>query len=320
MELRRIGAVALGGLVLGLGLDVPPASATLAPGASMQVNPTSTTPGSTVTVSGSGCLGNYEIQVRLDQGLPVATSGDPSDDSWSVQLPVPAATAPGSHQITATCDSYDNVDHYAPVTLTVVAAATSTSTTSTTSPSGASAAIGVRSVPQGGTFDFQGGGFNPGETVDVTIFSDPVKVASVTANASGSVSGRATVPTSVDPGTHRLELKGASSGKVASVTFTVSAAGTAAVAAAGAGLPDTGSSSTGPTSVAAMSALVVGAILVITAARVRTGAMASIAAAQAQARAEHRPLPSSAIALATVLVGVGLARSRKTTRSGRSRS
>lgn len=132
--------MAVGGLgaALGFGLaTAAPAAATLLPGASMQVSPTSVPAGGAVTVSGSGCAGNYEIQVRVGQGAPVATNGDASDDTWSVRVPIPAATAPGTYAVTAACDSYNEVDFYPERSVTVVAATTRTAgggTTTTTAP------------------------------------------------------------------------------------------------------------------------------------------------------------------------------------------
>ncbi|HRQ00052.1 MAG TPA: hypothetical protein PK781_06290 [Terrimesophilobacter sp.] len=64
----------------------------------------------------------------------------------------------------------------------------------------------------GGTMTVEGGGFYPGETVELVLHSTPVTVATVTANALGGFSTTAAIPTNVPPGAHTLVATGAASG------------------------------------------------------------------------------------------------------------
>lgn len=69
-----------------------------------------------------------------------------------------------------------------------------------------------------------GGGFEAGETVNVTVFSDPVNVGAVPADAAGEIEAAFNLPASVDPGSHTIRLTGADSGVVVSAPLTVTAA------------------------------------------------------------------------------------------------
>ncbi len=75
-----------------------------------------------------------------------------------------------------------------------------------------------------------GGGFESGETVSVTVLSDPVNVGSVIASAAGEVESAFTLPSTVPPGAHTIRLAGASSGVVVTTPLTVTAAQVATTA------------------------------------------------------------------------------------------
>ncbi|MDP1793074.1 MAG: terpene cyclase/mutase family protein [Acidimicrobiales bacterium] len=77
---------------------------------------------------------------------------------------------------------------------------------------------------QGDPVTVTGGGFEAGETVSITILSDPVDVGSVPASAAGEVNSSFTVPASVPAGSHTIRLAGASSGVVVTAPLTVTAA------------------------------------------------------------------------------------------------
>lgn len=60
----------------------------------------------------------------------------------------------------------------------------------------------------GGSVSVSGGGFTPGEVVDVWLFSTPVLLGSVTVDADGSFAGRLALPADVAEGEHTLQLNG----------------------------------------------------------------------------------------------------------------
>ena len=80
------------------------------------------------------------------------------------------------------------------------------------------------SVVQGGTLRVTGNGYEAGETVAITLHSDPVAVAELTADDSGSFRASVTIPSSAPVGDHRLVAEGASSGLSAEVALEVTAA------------------------------------------------------------------------------------------------
>lgn len=80
-------------------------------------------------------------------------------------------------------------------------------------------------VAQGGTLRFTAGGFAPGESVTATVYSDPIVIGTVAADADGVVTFAWAVPENFPAGEHTLELVGEISGTV-EITFTVSESGT----------------------------------------------------------------------------------------------
>ena len=64
------------------------------------------------------------------------------------------------------------------------------------------------SVTSGGTVEVEASGFWPGEQVTVDLHSDPVQLATLTADANGTVSGSLVIPASTPPGDHTLVLTG----------------------------------------------------------------------------------------------------------------
>jgi hypothetical protein len=68
-------------------------------------------------------------------------------------------------------------------------------------------------------------GFQPGEAVTVTLYSDPITLGTYLANSAGTVTVTWTMPTTVAAGSHRLVFAGAASGSVEKA-FTVTSTGT----------------------------------------------------------------------------------------------
>lgn len=95
--------------------------------------------------------------------------------------------------------------------------------------------LDATSIQQGGIISGSAGGFDPNSHSVATVFSDPVALGTVQANAQGVGSFSFRLPMSVTPGSHRIELRGVNPGgatHLASANFTVVAAQVA--------LPDTG--------------------------------------------------------------------------------
>ncbi|HUP70282.1 MAG TPA: LPXTG cell wall anchor domain-containing protein [Acidimicrobiales bacterium] len=142
-------------------------------------------------------------------------------------------------------------------------------------------------VPPGGQFVGQGCA-SPRSTVNLTLFSHPKPLGSVTADATGFFRGSFTVPCDAEPGAHTVRTTG---GLESSAGINVSGEGAGICAASvgggqdtggqtgGAGnersrdrgdLPRTGSSSTAPLAAAGIGLVLIGAATAITARRRRS--------------------------------------------------
>lgn len=79
------------------------------------------------------------------------------------------------------------------------------------------------SVVAGGQVTITATGFAPGETVDATLYSMPRPLGAFTADGDGGVVAEVTVPADLEPGLHRIELVGRTSGVRVSVPIEVTA-------------------------------------------------------------------------------------------------
>lgn len=227
-SVRAIAAVILGFTMIGGGFASAEGQQLSAP----TVTPSEAAPGETVTISGGGCHGSpAEVIVKVADWAPV-TDAELNDGSWSVKVTVPADAAPGSKTVAATCDYYSGTTEYPAATLKVVAKDNEDSAKATVT-------VDVDSVVAGGSLTVNGGGFDAGEKVSATLFSDPVKLGELTADSDGAVSDTLTIPVTVAAGVHRLELRGLSSDRVASTEITVTEAS--------GGTPTDGTTPTGTT-------------------------------------------------------------------------
>ncbi len=66
------------------------------------LTPSTTTPGSSVTVIGFGCGANQTVQISID-GQIVATTTSLNDGKGSFQSSFPAPQVPGQYTVTASC-------------------------------------------------------------------------------------------------------------------------------------------------------------------------------------------------------------------------
>ncbi|MBD8101232.1 OmpL47-type beta-barrel domain-containing protein [Plantibacter sp. CFBP 8775] len=90
---------------------------------------------------------------------------------------------------------------------------------------GARVVLGASSVTAGGSLAVAGSGFGAGEQVTVTLFSDPVRLATFTADGSGAVSGVVAVPVSTPNGVHTVELRGVTTDRAATASLQVTGGG-----------------------------------------------------------------------------------------------
>ena len=121
-------------------------------------------------------------------------------------------------------------------------------------PAGPTITLGAMTVTAGGLVTGTAAGFEPGEDVVGTLFSSPRELGTVVADAGGRVDFAFRVPADIEPGVHRLELVGQTSGRTVSIDVEllgVTAPGT---------LPATGTG-TGELVAAALALLVVGTAL-----------------------------------------------------------
>jgi Leucine-rich repeat (LRR) protein len=86
-----------------------------------------------------------------------------------------------------------------------------------------SAEAEFESVALGGTQTVTAGGFDPGELVEVTLFSEAVALGTYKADKQGVVSVTFSVPAGIESGQHVVEFVGATSGAVSTSFLTVAA-------------------------------------------------------------------------------------------------
>jgi hypothetical protein len=194
---HTIGAVgSISGSVTGVTFTVMSSTITL--------SKTSGSPGTSVTVTGSGFRASDTVAVTFD-GTTVK-SGIPADSlgNWSTTITIPAATA-GSHIIGASGSTTGSVSG---VSFTVLGGALTLSRTS---------------GPPGTSITISGTGFGASETGIAVTFDGTVVTSGITANGVGAWSGTFTVPASV-AGPHTIGAYGSSTSadSITGVTFTVS--------------------------------------------------------------------------------------------------
>ena len=106
------------------------------------------------------------------------------------------------------------------------------------------------SVPQGGVLNINSSGWQPGASIKIMIFSDPVDLGASLADSLGNISTSWTVPADFPLGAHSVQLTGLDlAGSLVTVTGTFDVTPLAGAIAnvnvpAGSTLPVTGSSNT----------------------------------------------------------------------------
>jgi hypothetical protein len=222
-HLRRSAgaALTLGTAAAALLLGAPAASAADLP--ALTVSATTIAPGSSVTISGTGCInpdsegGAAWIVIGGDAGLEIG-DGELAlpDGTWSLKTSIGPGSTLGTHQIKVTCDTYVRSGAYPPVTVTIGTAPATT--TASPAPALAPLATGDRTTYDkitagtpftlGERFSASYPGFKPSEVVTVVLHSTPQNVGTFTANASGVVTVSFTIPAGTEAGSHSLTMSG----------------------------------------------------------------------------------------------------------------
>ena len=148
--------------------------------------------GTTVTVSGIGST---------------LTATVTSTGTWTVTQTT--AVVEGTHTVTASVTDPASNTGTATQNLTVDAPETTTP---------------AQTVTPGGTIAVSGKGFRAFENVAVWLYSTPVQLGTLTANAQGAISGRFTVPAGTPPGIHHVVLIDSAGLELISQTITIVAA------------------------------------------------------------------------------------------------
>ena len=99
--------------------------------------------------------------------------------------------------------------------------------------------LSTASSSAGGTLTVTAAGFEPNEPIEIWLHSTPVKLYAGTASSTGTVSQTVTIPTGIEAGAHRIEVRGSNSGSVFT-PLTIKAAPQASSAKDGDVLPATG--------------------------------------------------------------------------------
>ena len=73
---------------------------------------------------------------------------------------------------------------------------------------GPTPSVSTTTPTAGGTMTISGDGFAPGASLTITLHSDPVVLATATADANGAYSVTVTIPAATTPGTHQIVVSG----------------------------------------------------------------------------------------------------------------
>ena len=163
----------------------------------IKVSPASGSPGRTVTVDGMGFGDDVDVTIEFD-GQEVAEDQTDRDGSFTASFTIPAK-GPGTYKIEAEDEDRNKDD----VNFTISTDITLSQTTGHV----------------GSQVTVSGSGFTPSATVTVTYTSDPVIVATTTADSTGKFSASFTIPKSKH-GEHTITASD-TSGIASTTTFTV---------------------------------------------------------------------------------------------------
>ena len=129
-------------------------------------------------------------------------------------------------------------------------------------PPPAAITVNPTTIIQGGTGVVTGTGFTAGETVNLWLHSDPVLLATVTADSSGNLNARVTIPSNTALGTHTLAAADQTHTAQASLQVISAPVGPANGDDQGASLASTGSRVMWPLGILGMILVIVGVCVV----------------------------------------------------------
>jgi len=159
--------------------------------------------GGTVVMKGSGCAANSPLTLWLDRDVPLGTTTVRPDGLFIASATVPVTTAPGAHELRATCSGPNGADLTQTLPLDVT-------------PAGQVEPMVADFDARGGVFPgsvavFKGAGCVPDSAVTITVPGRPAVEINTTAGAAGEFIASGFVAPEVPVGSYpaRAECTGA---------------------------------------------------------------------------------------------------------------
>jgi hypothetical protein len=185
------------------------------------ITPNPVEAGQTITFSGAGCLAHGTdpsdtqplVYLRVDgagdQGVSPAIKPK-ADGTWSMELPLPEEIPTIDITFSAVCDGYNWSFNYAPTTLHINGTEQE-DLAFMFLPAFQDIWDREPTLRVQKSYEVDGFGFQPGESVVLTVHSTPVKLATFEADEFGEVVGNFELPAGTPSGHHELQLQGVTS-------------------------------------------------------------------------------------------------------------
>lgn len=206
--------------------------------------PPTTTPATTVTVSGTGTIAALSWEATKDPSQAWAVTVD----GIQVGLVEPSARAVSVTDIERDADVVFGVAPLTTgnelgeeVTATLAAASTEPTPTPTVAPTptptstptvtptppntSASVRLSAPTLRAGETLTVSGSGFTSGSKATITLHSTPTPLATAAVSEDGTLRAKVTIPTNTNPGPHRIEVTDGKRTAAANVTIQTAQAG-----------------------------------------------------------------------------------------------
>lgn len=201
-----------------------------AAGPPLHITPNPVDAGETVTFSGAGCLPHdgdptgakplvyLSIVGADDQGASPAITPK-ADGTWSYSIPLPNDLPTIDLGFGAVCDGYSWSFNYEPTNLHINGVATDLAFIFLPAFEDIWGHDPTLLVQK--SYEIEGFGFRPGESVVLTVHSTPVQLATYQADEFGTVSGTFQLPADTPSGHHELQMRGVTSAVVAAMAILV---------------------------------------------------------------------------------------------------
>lgn len=208
--------------------------------------------GETLTLSGTGCIADFPTRFEAwmlfeeparqrDLPSPPNTTHDINTGSWTVTFTLPDEPGVIPSSFHFTCSSvesffgsrssnrlrlYSTVNvlpnsQQEPSTPEPSQEEPPTPETPSDPPAEPRITLTQSDVEIGAALELSASGFDPGEEVEVWLHSDPIKLGTIRADASGNASGSFVVPDTVPAGSHTVKFIGTTSKKTAQTPVTI---------------------------------------------------------------------------------------------------